>query len=290
MISLSWHYDLNGLGANIVPDVNGYIGIGKNYNFGFGAQFPLFISHASIVKYMDIENDNNNNWAIYAHMNEIFGANNNPAFEIGGMRNWGKASISQNISFGIGFGQQQAWAVDKNAKRLSWVVLPTLKYRITGSDVGLSLIHHNGQTKSAVLSSLPDILKRNDTLYIIKSGNLDSISTDTIIRAGFIEKITFFEKGGKSIVFNTSGWCPDCFYMHMEALQNWLGGDYMAGYFNGNWNSIAVINLNKFKSDWEKGKEIIITRYPEQLVNRVKKLNSLTNDYSFGFGVFGYPK
>ncbi len=291
MISLAWHYDLNGLhkpARNIIPDINAYIGIGKNYNFGFGARFPFFITRASLVKYLDVKIDNN--WATYIHMNEIFGNNNNPFFEIGGARNWRNGSTYHNISLGIGYGQQHAWFPNIGTERITWIVLPTLKYRITGSDVGMSLIHYNGQTKSSVVSALKGILSDNDNLYIFESGELDSISISKINDFMWREKITFHSSKSKLITAFYGFYPPDNFYSSLNEIQYWLGDEYKACYFENDWNNLVILDLNKLNNDLRSGRRIIITRYPEKLVNRVKNLNSLMNDNSFGFGVFSYPE
>ena len=294
MISVAWHYDLNGLhksARNIFPDVNAYMGIGKNYNFGFGARAPFFISHASLVKYFDMSE--NNNWALYAHMNEIFGVLiNNPRFEIGGIYTWKNKSIYQSISLGVGYGQESAWLMKYDSTQSPRLLLPTIKYNIMGSELGASWAYYHGQTKASVIKDLVGILEHNDTLYIYEPGELDSISllVGYDYASPYKEKIIFHDSRGPSAYAYSGFNPPDAWYLATIELQNWLGDKYKVCHFSDNWRDVIILDLNKLQDSLERGERVIITRYPDELVDKIENINGVVKDNSFGLGIFSYPK
>ncbi len=82
LISVNWHFNFdNNITNLIIPELSYYTGIDNTNTVGGGFQFPFFISHLSYVNYNEI--NENQYWNTFIHLNQFFGLNRNPYFEVG---------------------------------------------------------------------------------------------------------------------------------------------------------------------------------------------------------------
>jgi hypothetical protein len=54
-------------------------------------------------------------------------------------------------------------------------------------------------------------------------------------------------------------------------------------------NENIILSPDSLIAAWHAGHDLVITRYPEELADRINNLNSLILDNSLGLGIISYP-
>lgn len=300
MLSVAWHYDLGRLTPPIiVPHLNAYVGVGKEYNFGFGAQPPFLVNHITFARYFDAGSDDR--WSAYFHLNRILNLNNNPEFELGGAFIDGHDTYDQQFMLGLSYGgclNHLYKLYDRQYDtKPSWRfrIMPVLKYTITGSDAGFSWNHYFGRTKTALASLKHEILNDNDTIYVFQADRIDSIVSSNTPPPDYghppCEKyLTLFMDSGSIMVFCDTRFYADAFVIPYEELQYWLGKKYIMSLGGSSGEPSIVLSLDSLTTAWRRGDDLGITQYPEDLRDRIDDINGLIDDNSFGFGIITYQK
>lgn len=277
-VSVGWHFDLNQMyqpRTLFWPEISAYYGIGKNYTFGFGGYIPGFISQVSLTKQF-VEN-NGKYWSYYTHINRVFGFNSNPFIEVGAFYSKENSNFNQTFSFGLAYGIRSAWKIELPFTSNNNSILPVIKYFIGGKDIGLSLIHYHGLTKSAIKDFLQSEMMPVDTLIIFKVKEIENITGNLEINL----------KDGTSVIFHQPFRYTDAFYETEDEFQHWLGNKYGVYYYG---SKTIVLDKENIYQSWKNNNDIIITNIPQRLINHIENLNSFIIDNSFGLGLFGHHK
>ncbi|UCC43184.1 MAG: hypothetical protein JSU65_08515 [Candidatus Zixiibacteriota bacterium] len=289
MISVVWHYDMNRLvkpRSLVFPEVNAYIGIGKDYNFGFGAAWPFFVNHLSIARYYS-ETDENY-WAGYFHLNGILSPYFNPHLEIGGLYSENNGGFRQNFSLGLAYGQGAIWNFGRPNARYycaSRGLTPVLKYGIYGKNTGLSWSHYYGQARLAIEASFPDLESNHDTVVFVRAHEVNSVRR--IDDYGDVRCI--FLSNGDSVILQARQFYGDELYIPEDEFQHWCRSEFNKYEIGDRWDHAwAIVNMDDVAARWEQGEDIVIMRYPQELVNRVKSLPSWKVDNSFGWAIMAF--
>jgi hypothetical protein len=306
MLSVAWHYDFGRLTPpTIMPDFNAYVGIGKDYNFGLGAQTPYFmpcLSHLTLAKYYDA--GDNNRWAVFSHINQVFGANNNPYLELGGSYIDDRGSFDHMMMFGLGYGHGDTHPLllllDRNIEGNKLLkhcrIMPFLKYAAIGSDVGFSLSHYFGLSRTAMSIYKDTDFYPNDTLYVIPANEIDSLIVDSISPRHdqhgpySCEQLTkIYLRHGDSVVFcgNPVPWCGHAAIPFRE-LRYWLKNDYLV--YKDALYRTAVMNSDSLVAGRERNDTLVIVNYPPEMMDQIDNINSLVSDNSIGLGIINYSK
>jgi hypothetical protein len=282
--------------------MNAYVGIGRDYNIGFGGYPPVIMRHFSVAKYYN-RNDLDY-WAAFIHLNKLCSITGktfdkdvaNPNLELGAMYCPGDDDLRQNISFGMGYGMSPAWRLDelagdrlKPARRL----FPFIKYSIVTQDVGLSAAHYHGQTKTAILASIPDLYINNDTVLRLDVEEIDSIKEISIrgILPSYKPHIGFFLNTYRTVPIYGYALPPqDEFCHYIDEFHGWLGNDFHLCYVGNSGKKLILDrDADDFRRELKQNRHIVIVKYPESLRQKVSDIPALIKDNSFGFAVFAHP-
>ncbi len=302
ILSAGWHYDLGRLTPPmIVPHLNAYVGIGKEYNFGFGAQLPFLVNHVTLARYYESGADDR--WSTYFHLNRVFNLNNNPELELGGAYIDGHDTYDQQFMFGLSYGgclnHRYEFYDPDDADERSWNFrfMPVLKYTITGTDLGFSWSHYFGRTKTALASLKDEIINDNDTFYVFEAGRIDSIVLSEESRNesdygfyGCDKYLIIYPDSGSAIEFCDTRRIGDLVVPPCAELRYWLGQDYIVSLDGRKSRPLLVQSYNSLKAAWERGEDLVITKYPQGLIKRINNINGLLEDNSFGMGIINYQK
>ena len=280
-ISVGWHFDLNLFYRPqpfIYPEINAYYGIGKEYTFGFGGYLPCFISHVSLTK--QFTENNGKYWSYYAHINRVFVFNFNPFIELGTLYGIENNGIDQTFSFGLAYGTGTARERFLPYDIRNKSIIPAIKYSIGGNDIGFSLIHYHGQTKSAVKEFFKNELVPIDTLFVFKPDEVEYIYDSYDFEIKLIN--------GNSIIFGfIQTLYADAFYVPEEEMKKWIGKEYKVYLYQ---NKYIVLDVNMIKQDLYNNNNVVITNIPQGLVNHIEELNSFIVDNSLGIAIFSHTK
>jgi|WetSurMetagenome_2_1015567.scaffolds.fasta_scaffold102842_2 hypothetical protein len=311
-LSIVWHYDFSrNIKATVMPDLHAYMGIGRNYNFGFGAQLPFFISHVTFAKYYKTGAENY--WTIYGTANQVFSLYNNPYLEIGGQYCSKQDKYYSCYSAGVAYGQGFAIPgglftmanVKNNDRKISQDrIIPFVKAGIFGRDFGVSYSHYHGLTHASVAGLQRRLSVRNDTLYSFQASEIDSIrqlNDHRYIR--YHESIWgFFLPNGDTLILLGPLLPPDVGgpmlipFIYNDFNEFWKSRGYVPGtiFIAGHGRAWAtdykkvVLDPNQIKHTWESGTAIAITEYPDNAIRQIDK-NSFECDHSIGLGIITYP-
>lgn len=299
-LSFYWHYDFDGMDSpNILPDLNSYVGVGNNNNLGFGAIVPGFPSHVTFVKYEPLKNDAR--WAYYFHINRVLSPHDNPYFEGGTSLIKKTSGNAQIMSFGLSYGHGNGLPFlgifkgkghFKNSR-----IIPVLKYAYTGTDLGLSISHYHGLSRSEFAPLKDAALNENDTLVVLDSKNVDSVSL--ISKSDFLggrERWGIFLNEGETIyLVHKTIFYPDQFSSYYKRLQNWLGRDLKIFFFEieeyeDKWKyGMSILNIEELKQKFASSDSVAITRYSNSLLRKINNINSWKADNSIGIALFDDP-
>lgn len=278
-ITFTWSYDLDNLSRpNIIPDVNAYLGIGKDYNFGFGAQPPFIINHFTIARYF--VNEEKESLAGYFHLN---GMVNNPGLELGSMYTRNHGSFDQSFTFGIGYGHSLLWPLlltheqISNLTPLKSSLIPIFKWSLYGKSVGVSFIHHDGLTNGFRSDLRGRIAMEDDTLLVLASADILSIQPDGIVLLNS-DSLLFEPLGFGSQILRS---CVDCFRDFPSHYVRWLGERFQI-YHVIEFDNLAIIDYDAIIRQWENADSVVITRYAPGLAQKVSRTRSLLFDNSIG--------
>jgi len=284
-VSLNWHYDLNGFSKpNLIPDVNAYLGVGKDMNFGFGAQFPFFVSHLTLAKYWDKDKDW---WSAYFHLNSPISTTRSPLFELGGTYSTFDHSVYQSYGFGIATGQLAAWDLTDSAG-ISHRIIPYVNYAVGGRDFAFSYYHYHGRSKIQLNEALAGFLNQNDTLYVFEAGTIDSIGYSEGVYYA-IQRRWIIYTSEKNHVFYSFPEYADDFVNNEREFQSWLGDKYDLihdGTHSYSFRFSAIIDMDAVIAKWKAGERVVITKVPPEFKDRIEHYNSFLKDHSFGVAVF----
>lgn len=314
-LSINWHYDLDkNIKGLIVPEVSCYTGIGRNWNLGWGMEFPFLVTHVSAAKYGS--DTLGSSWLGYATVNQVLlSGNNNPYFE-GGVLHVDRArTYSQVYGLGLAYGDGLCNPlstfltkdVDENTRKLShYRLMPVLRYQIAGRDLGISYVHYHGKT-AAECNQLADTVRRfNDTMLILAAGTVDSLrplptqtdsgyytglwglflsSGDTVILAGPFYRhwlcgtgllFDFFPRGGS---LDSKG-------LEHEVVR--IMGDKSQPPTPHSETSL-YISISELEERVRHKETIVLTKYSPEIQRFVARLKSYRLDHSIGISTFAHP-
>lgn len=287
MISFSWHFDINHLRnprSLIAPEVTAYVGIGKDFNFGFGGY--ILPSHISLAKYY--ENGNNKYKAWYGHLMPI--SNGNPLIESGIQFSNIHDTYENSYSLGVGFGVAPAWGSHAGYfQGIAPNIIPTFKYRILGRDFGFSCINNFGYTSSTVYRSLPIMGNPPDTIINSKADSIINIEYFERPRFGNDEGALRLHFKSDSIVtlYGIITHVDEFVNLHKE-MQNWVGGNYGVYWYINYGYIILSKDFGELIDEWKKTGHLVIINYPTDFKKRVDRINPFLIDNSFGVSVFSH--
>jgi len=291
-ISLTWHYDLNGFYAPrglLWPDLNAYIGLGREYNLGFGGNIPCFVNHISLARYYRVHD--HDYWSSYLHINRVFAANSNPLWEIGATYGSKSSGCWRTFSMGLAYGQ--IGVIDRGfllmilPNTVAHRIMPTFKGSLVGRDVGVSWDHYAGQT-TALLASLKDrILHHNDTLLRFGPGQVSSID---YTNDDWESTIRLNLTGDSSVTIWGIEAYADRWPDQLDDFQRWLGKFYrICLKADGNLElrirtGDLILAPSEIEADIAAGRPVTVTRYPMSLLTRLESYGNILRDNSFGIG------
>jgi hypothetical protein len=289
MVSVNWHFDANCFNkpyALLYPELSAYVGLGKNYNFGFGGYAPFMLSHVSLAKYS--EKENGNYWMGYGTVNKIYSQNSNPILEMGAAYCVDNGILRQNFLLGVGIGQSYPWQpMMPDTAKINWKLLPVLKYTAMGKEIGFGWTHYFGQTKMALELLKHDILYHNDTILVLNEAESDSIRFSACppnYDRYFRECVFLSLPEEKHMIFKAGEHYVDAFYIPTDDMQEWIGHGYTIYKTDGKRD--VIMNVDSLNQRWRSDGRLIITRYPAGLLNIIESKNSLLLDNAFAFSLF----
>lgn len=301
-ISVAWHYDFNNLRRwqpRIFPTFNAYVGAGKNYNLGFGAELPCWVNHASVARYWS--QGQGDYLAAFAHINQVAGVNDNPTFELGGQFSCQGENLRQNVVVGLSYGHCLSMPLSftkpqgKNLTGLVYRLIPVLKYNLVGQDLGVSYVRYHGHAATALEPLQHRVQHENDTIFLIGRGGLDSIAFLSEYRGNPADDNSIFGlflASGDTLLFSTSPLhaCGFAYGASDVDMGQWLGRGYKVYYGIGKLtrDKRVVLNVGEIKHKWTGNTNVVITEYPPYVLEKIRKTRSLIADNSFGFAIMGF--
>lgn len=306
-LSINWHYDFDkNVRGLIVPEVSGYAGMGQSWNLGCGVQLPFLVSHLSAAKYYDTSQASR--WVAYTHLNQIFGANDNPFLELGAMRVESKRTYAHQLAIGIAYGHGfcpggplSRGSLNRYGEIAHYRFMPVLRYGITGKDISLSFMHYHGKTSASLAGARQTMDKTNDTLFYVPH--------DSVISFGAIDhhRYSRYHMGMWGIVKTTG----DTIYLVAYNAPGDVGtpflpyegrNDYVTFWSRHAQNVVSafvqdgeaewfdsaeriVLSIPRAIKNWEEGGDIILTRFSPEAVRVVESINDFLIDYSMGISI-----
>jgi len=291
MLSWTWNYDLDGWNIpTLSPAINVYAGFGDAANIGAGLQI-FGITHLSFVQY-DNTNESTNRF-IYAHLNQLVGTtHNNPYFELGLGQASKSGGISHMISAGVSVGHAMSYGMigvipyevqqRHNTRDFThiWRLMPSVKYAAMGRNVSASLSLYYGKSKLIHDNIVNAFVNHNDTVIYVPAGMLDSVGSAGGAAHPMYAGPALFLKND-SVIYIWSEYHDD---INLDLLTTWGPLLWTAsgtskihssnGIFFGSYRDI-IDNI-------EPGKELVIMKYPNDYLDKLRNPKGLWRDISIG--------
>lgn len=293
MISWTWNYDLDNWNIpTLSPALNVYASAGSHVNIGAGFQF-VGITHLTFVRYSDI-NESTERF-LYAHLNQFAGTtHNNPYFEIGFGQASASGGISHVISAGLSVGHGMSYGMigimpreisQRNDSRdftHIWRLMPTIKYAAMGRDISASLSYYYGKSRLIHDNIVNAFVNYNDTVLSIPADMIDSLgSAGDAVHPMYAGPAIFLKND--SVIYLWSEYYDD---FNLDLMSTW-------GPFLGTMHDIdkCYAGNKRFFGNQEdvidaikSGKNVVITKYPNNYLGKLRNPKGLWRDLSFGFG------
>jgi len=290
-VSVVWHYEFNRLTkprAAFFPDINAYVGAGKDYNFGFGAHTLGWPSHLSVAKYWQKSDDRY--WAAYSHLSA--GLGNNPPIEAGALYSNDNGDLGHTFSLGFGVGQLRAPDLSsariKHASTLAGIN-PVIKYVMEGTDVSLTYTHYLWQSWRAMRSLWEEVRNHNDTVLSYAKGELTAIVPLGRVKGQGIGPASgwgLIDSKGDTAVLVREYPCPDCFYERWTELEYWLGDSLRVYRYDTAMMIVSVPDLlRNWRYAYRRTGKLNVTRFSPALNERINSTRNLLRDASLGIAV-----
>jgi hypothetical protein len=292
------HYDLNRMSvANLIPEFNLYGGLGNDYDLGVGLQFPFFVTHVSAVRYFSAADDDR--WAAYLHVNNLFGANLNPQIESGGIYFLNSPDLWESFSLGLGFGYRRYGGDYPSRFKLkrylfgdSPRLIPTFKYVLSGKHLGFSYIHHFGMTKIALRASCPEAAPANDEpAVVIQRSSVKTILGPTKGSPLQPDSVQFILVTNDTVKVRRRPIPFSCVEVVVIPLpsspwETWLANHGLSEtvdvYRNGEWLYEASVDLARLRRDVDRNGSVIIVPYSVALGRKLNQVTTWKADHSLG--------
>jgi hypothetical protein len=318
-LSINWHYDLDkNIKGLIVPEVSCYTGIGKNWNFGWGMEFPFLISHISAAKYWP--DSTTSSWMAYATVNQIlWSANNNPYLETGVLHVDRAKTYSQQYGLGLAYGDGLdnplctflSKDYDNDTRNLShYRLMPVLRYQVSGRDLGISYVHYHGKTATEFTELALAVETANDTILVLPAGTVDSLrALPSVTDTGFFQGIwALYLSTGDTIILagpfyshwlcgtgmlldRMYGWFPHGGTVESKGLKREVVDVYQVG--KGKKSKISGssihVSISELVKQVQRKEEIVLTKYGPVVHRFIAGLKSYKLDHSIGISTFAYP-
>lgn len=293
MISITWHHDLNKLSRpKLLPDANAYVGIGNDYNFGFGYQMPIFASHLTFAHYDDA--GRGDLWTEYFILNKPFGANTNPYFELGASyidhHSGYYQTYSAGLAYGHGFPLPLTMLADNREGQRGLPgmrLMPVLKYTLAGHDFGVSLSHYSGITSSGLAMMRRNWFKgKDETVLDLTNDEIEDISPRTEYTSGTHFYTIKLVKGELVEVWDEMPFTDLPGNPH-SGFEYWLNDDLRLYHFHTEhgWIYNVIVDMEDVRRRWQAGEDIRITGYPQSVADQMNRVNGLIGDNSVGAGL-----
>ncbi len=310
-LMITWNYDFNNLTHfKLTPDVNAYYGLGKNYTIGMGAQFPFYVSHITGVKYLGVDSDDA--WAVYSHLNRVFGVNSNPALEVGAQYSKEYGDVSQTVALGLAYGRRypppppygdSTYFASNNRKRL----FPAFRWEVAGQDFGFSFYRYQGLSRDARADVMELIETANDTVYSVPVAKIDSVSDIRDSWSGLVRSRTgrysvwgIFLSDGTEIAFNDYPPYGDVYPLPLFLMTSSEIASreiYRLGanpnfkiYHNRQLGFATMLNANDVRALMAKSDTLHINFLKEEVHQALPKRNWFLNDNSVAVSIIVDPK
>lgn len=290
-LSVTWHYDFNHLTPSrfaFFPDLNAYVGAGRDCNLGFGAHTFGFPSHLSFAKYWP--KDNGRCWASYGHL--ALGLGNNPPLEVGGLYSKDNGDLRHTFSLGLGIGQFSSRMISAAGLRgkLAATPNPVFKYRMEGKDFTFSYTHILRQSWTAMHPLLEAAQTANDTVLSYGKGELKAINSVGSLE-GFPPSSgwAFVSATGDTTILARHWPCPDCFFDRQVELERFLGNGLEVFHLYSD-STVVIANLDELRKMWRRKGQLTVPRYSPAVVERILRTRNILTDASIGVAVNAHPK
>ena len=288
-IQVTWHADLNGVHnpwrSVFIPEVSAYLGVGRNWNFGFGGYAPIPLLHASIARYYS--QGDRDFMSAYVHFQPLLRTTYNPQLELGLNYNIRRGKHANQIGFAFGVYEPSPLGLDYMRSAARHGPYPILKYSYFNRDFGLSWAHYFNKTRSNVELSLGANMKILD----VASDQIDSITSfDNGFRA---QGYTIFLKDSTEMSFYL--WQPyaDAFGQIPEIeFRDWLDPDAAIYYLEDPQTNIRTevyLSFDDVLSAYNKGDRVTINRVSDRVYDRIRGIKSFKDDNTIGISAFAHP-
>lgn len=298
-IQTYWHLDLTSGRSPIIaafPAVNFYTGLGKRMNLGFSAG-PLLVLPSNVSLSRSYQSGDDRFWTHYLSFTPPLSGTLNPVWEAGVAYAVIDDDIAHSFTLALGLGQYTAWehqslALSGWGKRAN-PLIPIAKYTFTGKSAALEWSNHFGNTKNWMRLFVDDVLNHNDTVLIYPAGTVASVTPFEgqhfhLVSAG----LEIAHSDGKVDSIDRADRFVGCvmpviFFGMNDLLRTWIGGSYVEYHYKG---ATFILDPKEIQRKATAGEAIVIRRFPDELVERVKGLSPFIHDNSLGIAVLSHPE
>ena len=297
-------YDLNHFAPFSSFGMNFYWGAKSDYNFGFGYQPPLGISHFTAVKYINVNKTKYEN--LYASLNGIlFNTDYSPNLEIGASYLIKDRQSFHSISSGLWF------LIDDDVTEPLWRMLllpstarvhfnpkirPFLRYDFSHDDFSLSIRNNIGFTKRAInwnrkrVEQRGNIIFHNiDISYVTFNAVTDAIQiemkdsttyriTSRYPRFDFLTPEKILEKY-RLDSFTPKDPAIDYYYIvTLKPDKRSPGNRRIVN------SDLYELSYDDILADFAAKKDIVIGAYPERTMDILRQIHWYKHDWSIAIG------
>lgn len=298
-IQTYWHLDLTPGRLPVItafPAVNFYTGLGEDINLGFSAG-PLLILPANINLSRSYQSDDDRFWTHYLSYTPPLSGTLNPVWETGVAYSIINDDLAHSFTLALGLGQYTAWENQSMAKS-GWgkrtnPIIPIAKYTLSGKNGALEWSNHFGNTRNWMKSFTNDVLRHNDTVIVYPAGTVVSATPIDrhhfhVISAGLQIKRA---DGVVDSIYRVDRFVGDVLpiipFGIDDLLRGWIGNNYVEYVYRG---VSFIVDPKEIQRKAADGEAIIIRRFPDELVERVKRLSPFIHDNSFGVAILSHTK
>ncbi len=298
-IQTYWHLDMTPGRLPVVsafPAVNFYTGLGQNINLGFSAG-PLLVLPANVSVSRSYQSGDDRFWTHYLSYTPPLSGTLNPVWETGVAYSIIDDDIAHSFTLALGLGQYTAWE-NQSLEMSGWgkrtnPLIPIAKYTFTGKNGALEWSNHFGNARNWMRLFIDDVLRHNDTVIVYPSGTVVSVTPlhghyfhvvsnglEIVRSDGVVDSIDQVNRFVGDVL-------PVIPFGINDLLRAWIGSSYVEYSYKG---VSFILDPKELQRKATVGGEIIIRRFPDELVARVKGLSPFIHDNSIGAAILSHTE